>query len=45
MAPVGVWALSALVNWFYEFLRHIAANVSTRQLYGHIVVTLVKDTF
>lgn len=45
MAPVGAWALSALINWFYEFLRHIAVNVSTRQLYCHIVAALAIDTF
>lgn len=37
--------LIALVNPFYWFLRHIVANVSTGQLYGHIAATLVKDTF
>lgn len=38
-------SLSALVNWLYDFARHIAANVLARQLYDRIVATPVKDTF
>lgn len=38
-------SLSALVNWLYDFARHIAANVFARQLYDRIVATPVKDTF
>lgn len=29
MAPGGERSVSALVNWVYDFLRHIVANVST----------------
>lgn len=38
-------SLSALVNWLYDFARHIAANVFARQLYDRIVATPVEDTF